>query len=204
MKLIYQSSLILAVCSFFVSCQEKKQVSLYFDRSTFDELVVLEKGVGAIVDTVAKDIPRAFKPGVLQSTKAELMLQTVRYDSELPIITRYYFDSGGQLIFTHYEWSFSVPGISYEEREIRMNQEVKQFGKYAEKLEQLAVQLQAEMGDPIENDGALKKNKTSLLDFFSHKMKFYKGGKTVGLCLIWSPKRGARFFKVFTKTYWEN
>ena len=204
MKFIFQSSLFAFLICLLSSCEPQKDLNLIFEVNTLSEIVNKELLLGAKVDTLQKDISKAFKPTSLEGVEASTLIRAIREDASLPLITRYYFTESGQLIFTHYEWSKSVPGITYEERERVMATEGNEFNKYANKLEEVAQYLRNEMGDPVENDGALKKNDTSLLDFFSYKLKFKKEQKVVELRLVWSPKRGARFFKVLTKTYWEN
>ena len=191
----------LSGCDFFQS--ENPQNILLFQKMKADKIVSVEKELTKEIKFIKGKPSKFICPKTTNCKELTECLRTVRTaENELPLITKYYFSKDSMVNFIHYEWSQTVPGLTVKERERRMSIETRRFPVYIAKLNTIAEKLQKEMGEPISNDGEIKKNKTSLLDLYNYNMSFKKGDKYVDLKLIWSPKRGARFFKVWTKVYW--
>jgi len=202
-KLIFIISLSILV----ISCEYFKltdnQNILLFEKKQIKE--VLKEELNFQADTnYLKGTPSQFIcPETTECNDLITSLRAVRKEkNELPLIAKYYFDKDSIVQFIHYEWSQTVPGLTVAEREQLMQIESKRFNVYLAKLNEVADILQLEMGAPISNDGEIKKNETSLLDIYKYQISFAKGNKQVDLKLVWSPKRGARFFKVWVKVYW--
>ncbi len=192
----------LTACDLFQS--ESSQNTLFFETIKVDELKHLEKGLTDEITFLKGKPSKYICPESVNCNELTEYLRTVRKTKgELPLITKYYFSKDSTVKFIKYEWSQTVPGLTVAERERRMSIESKRFPVYLKKLNKVAEILQVEMGKPVSNDGEIKKTKTSLLDLYNYTMSFKKGKKNVDLKLIWSPKRGARFFKVWTKVYWD-
>lgn len=193
----------LSSCDLFKS--KSQQNVLLFERKTVSK--VLKKELSYEVTTEFKSgTPSKYVcPASTDCASLTQFLRSVRKEEgELPLIAKYYFGKDSVVDFIQYEWTQTVPGLTVQEREKQMIIESKRFDVYVNKLNEIASLLQTQMGEPIANDGEIKKNKTSLLDIYNYTVSFEKDKKHVDLKLVWSPKRGARFFKVWAKVYWLN
>ena len=190
-------------CDFFKS--KSQQNVLLFERKAVNTVLKEELKFDPETDFKPGSPSKYICPETTNCTSLNHYLRSVRKEAgELPLIAKYYFGKDSVVDFIQYEWTQTVPGLSVQEREDKMVVESKRFDVYVAKLNQIASLLQGEMGVPIANDGEIKKNKTSLLDIYNYNVSFEKDKKHVDLKLIWSPKRGARFFKVWAKVYWLN
>ena len=202
-----QYLLILVLLVAFSSCEmfrfNDQQSILFFEQDEISK--VLSKDFSLSSDTsYFKGTPSRFIcPESTECKKLTRFLLAVRKkENELPLIAKYYFGEDSVVKFIQYEWSQTVPGLTVEEREQKMVVESKKFDVYVSKLNAVAAVLEEQMGKPVSNDGEIKKDETSLLDIYKYQISFVKDKKHVDLKLIWSPKRGARFFKVWSKVYW--
>lgn len=198
------------VITFLLSGCDLFQVSaptdvLLFEQKKVSSILAKERKLGADTAFVVGSPSRYICPETTNCQELTSYFRGIKEgEKELPLITKYYFGKDSIVNFIQYEWTRTVPGITVEERERRMVVESKRFDVYVAKLNEVANQLRWEMGEPIANDGEIKKDKTSLLDIYKYNISFEKDGKHVDVKLIWSPKRGARFFKVWSKVYWLN
>ena len=191
----------LSGCEFFHTTEQ--QNVLLFKQEKVSDVLKQELLFHSDTNYFNGSPSRFICPNTTDCNNLSSFLRAVRKkEGELPLITKYYFGKDSILKFIHYEWSQTVPGLTVDEREQKMVIESKRFDVYVAKLNTIANILQNEMGSPISNDGEIKKNETSLLDIYKYQISFLKDKKHVDLKLVWSPKRGARFFKVWAKVYW--
>jgi len=182
---------------------EKKQNTLFFKKNKVNLILKKELALGADTNFKKGNPSQYICPTTTKCDELTHFLRTVRKsNNEIPLTTKYYFGSDSLVQIIQYEWTYTVPGLTVEEREQQMSIESKRFEHYLHKLNQIANILKEQMGEPTANDGEIKKNPTSLLDIYKYNISFEKNKKHVDLKLVWSPKRGARFFKVWAKVYW--
>jgi hypothetical protein len=202
-KIIVLFSLVIALSSCELFHRSSNQNLLFFDKENVKSILTKELVLMADTSFKVGKPSKHICPDSTQCNELTKFLRTVRKEEgELPLVTRYYFGEDSIVQFVKCEWTQTVPGLTVQERERLMIIESKRFDVYVKKLNEIANQLQLTMGEPIANDGEIKKNKTSLLDIYNYSISFEKDNKHVDLKLAWSPKRGARIFRVWAKVYW--